>query len=197
MYRSPKTEKGKETLNKIINASVDLISERGFLNTSISDITSKAGVAYGLFYFYFKSKHDILDELIRKFNRDMRYYLKVNTMGLQNRIEIEKVGMRKFLEWMDENKKYYKIFVEAQVHRPEMYIWHFYKLSERYRIGLQEAMNRGEIVRVDPELLSYVLIGIGEMLGRRYILWTNEGLTNKQLNDLDLLLSNMLKPKSS
>ncbi|TRM80975.1 TetR/AcrR family transcriptional regulator, partial [Sulfolobus sp. D5] len=57
--------------------------------------------------------------------------------------------------------------------------------------------NRGEIVRVDPELLSYVLIGIGEMLGRRYILWTNEGLTNKQINDLDLLLSNMLKPKSS
>ena len=55
MYRTPKTEKGKETLNKIINAAADLIAERGFLNTSINDITSRAGVAYGLFYFYFKS----------------------------------------------------------------------------------------------------------------------------------------------
>ncbi|MEM3939844.1 MAG: TetR/AcrR family transcriptional regulator, partial [Saccharolobus sp.] len=172
MYRTPKTEKGKETLNKIINAASDLIAERGFLNTSINDITSRAGVAYGLFYFYFKSKHDILDELIKRFNKEMRYYLKVNTMGIQDRIELEKVGFKKFLQWMEDNRKYYKIFIETQVHRPEMYIWHFTRLSERYRIGLQEAMNKGQIVKVDPELLSYVLIGIGEMIGRRYILWT-------------------------
>ncbi|AAK42639.1 Transcriptional regulator, putative [Saccharolobus solfataricus P2] len=195
MYRYPKTEKGKESLNKIINASLDLISEKGFLNTSISDITNKAGVAYGLFYFYFKSKHDILDELIRKFNTDMRYYLKVNTMGIRNRIEMEKEGLAKFLEWMSQNKKYYKVFVEAQVHRPEMYIWHFTKLAERYKIGLKEAMDRGEIVKVDPELLAYVLIGIGEMIGRRYILWTNQGLTKKQYNDLAILIENMLRPK--
>ncbi|MEM4769209.1 MAG: TetR/AcrR family transcriptional regulator [Saccharolobus sp.] len=194
MYRTPKTEKGKETLNKIINAAADLIAERGFLNTSINDITSRAGVAYGLFYFYFKSKHDILDELIKRFNKEMRYYLKVNTMGIQDRIELEKVGFKKFLQWMEDNKKYYKIFIEAQVHRPEMYIWHFTRLSERYRIGLQEAMNKGQIVKVDPELLSYVLIGIGEMIGRRYILWTDQGLNKKLLNDLDILIQNLLRP---
>ncbi|MEM1599407.1 MAG: TetR/AcrR family transcriptional regulator [Sulfolobaceae archaeon] len=194
MYRTPKTEKGKETLNKIINAAADLIAERGFLNTSINDITSRAGVAYGLFYFYFKSKHDILDELIKRFNKEMRYYLKVNTMGIQDRIELEKVGFKKFLQWMEDNRKYYKIFIEAQVHRPEMYIWHFTRLSERYRIGLQEAMNKGQIVKVDPELLSYVLIGIGEMIGRRYILWTDQGLNKKLLNDLDILIQNLLRP---
>ncbi|MEM0304455.1 MAG: TetR/AcrR family transcriptional regulator [Saccharolobus sp.] len=194
MYRTPKTEKGKETLNKIINAAADLIAERGFLNTSINDITSRAGVAYGLFYFYFKSKHDILDELIKRFNKEMRYYLKVNTMGIQDRIELEKVGFKKFLQWMEDNRKYYKIFIETQVHRPEMYIWHFTRLSERYRIGLQEAMNKGQIVKVDPELLSYVLIGIGEMIGRRYILWTDQGLNKKLLNDLDILIQNLLRP---
>ena len=95
---------------------------------------------------------------------------------------------------MEDNKKYYKIFIEAQVHRPEMYIWHFTRLSERYRIGLQEAMNKGQIVKVDPELLSYVLIGIGEMIGRRYILWTDQGLNKKLLNDLDILIQNLLRP---
>ena len=194
MYRTPKTEKGKETLNKIINAAADLIAERGFLNTSINDITSRSGVAYGLFYFYFKSKHDILHELIKRFNKEMRYYLKVNTMGIQDRIELEKVIFKKFLQWMEDNRKYYKIFIETQVHMPEMYIWHFTRLSERYRIGLQEAMNKGQIVKVDPELLSYVLIGIGEMIGRRYILWTNQGLNKKLLNDLDILIQNLLRP---
>ncbi|AGE71044.1 TetR/AcrR family transcriptional regulator [Sulfolobus acidocaldarius] len=195
MYRAPKTEKGKESLNKILDASVELIADKGFLSTSINDITSKAGVAYGLFYFYFKSKHDILDEIIRQFNRNMRYYLKTYTQNLDSRIDVEKVGMKKFLEWMNENKKYYKIFIETQVHRPDIYKWHFMKLAERYTTGLSEAMRRGEIINVDPELLSYVLIGIAHMLGKRYVLWSNSGLTLKQQRDLDLIIENMLTPR--
>ena len=194
MSRYPKTEKGKESLNKIINAALDLISEKGFMNTSIGDITNRAGVAYGLFYFYFKTKNDVLDELIRQFNREMRHYLKVNTSGIEDRIEMEKVGFRKFLEWIDKNKKYYKVFIEAQVHRPEMYIWHYKKLAERYMIGLKEAMEKGQIVKTDPELLAYTLIGIGEMLAKRYFLWTNQGLDEKLFNDLDLLIENLLRP---
>ena len=194
MIRQPKTERGKESLNKIINAALDLISEKGFMNTSIADITSKAGVAYGLFYFYFKTKNDVLDELVRQFNREMRHYLKVNTSGIENRIEMEKVGFRKFLEWIAQNKKYYKVLIEAQVHRPEMYLWHYKKLAERYMMGLKEAMDKGQIIRVDPELLAYVLIGIGEMLAKRYLLWTNQGLDEKLLSDLDKLIENLLRP---
>ncbi|MEM3350798.1 MAG: TetR/AcrR family transcriptional regulator, partial [Saccharolobus sp.] len=36
--------------------------------------------------------------------------------------------------------------------------------------------------------------GIGEMIGRRYILWTDQGLNKKLLNDLDILIQNLLRP---
>lgn len=49
-----------ETKNKIYNAAVTVINEKGFHNTSIEDITSYADVAKGSFYTHFESKEAIV-----------------------------------------------------------------------------------------------------------------------------------------
>ncbi|BFH73093.1 TetR/AcrR family transcriptional regulator [Sulfurisphaera javensis] len=193
---TPKTRKGNRTLEKILNASIEVIEEKGFMNTSVSDITKRANVAYGLFYYYFKDKYELLDQLIVKANREMRYYLKTHTEGIEDRIEKEKVGMREFLRWIKENKRYYKIFIEAHVHRPQMLIWHYNKLAERYSIGLREAMKKGEIITINPELLSYVLIGIGEILGKRYILWSNNDISQELLTEVNKIIEKLLIPQN-
>ncbi|WP_257349556.1 TetR family transcriptional regulator [Pseudalkalibacillus decolorationis] len=46
--------------NKILSASIDVISEKGLDKTSISDIVKKAGVAQGTFYLYFSSKNALI-----------------------------------------------------------------------------------------------------------------------------------------
>lgn len=195
MVLEPKTKKGRETLNKILQASLEVIAEKGFMNTSVEDITRRAGIAYGLFYYYFKDKREVLEELVKRMNREMRYYLKINTSGYSSRIEMEKVGILKYLEWFNMNKKYHKAIIEAEVHDPEIYTWFFTKLADRYKIGLEEAMRRGEIIRVDPELLAYVLIGIGEILGKRYLLWGSGEISTRLQNDIKLLIENLLTPR--
>ncbi|HHY73618.1 MAG TPA: TetR/AcrR family transcriptional regulator [Bacillus bacterium] len=45
---------------KILKASIDVISEKGLDKTSISDIVKKAGVAQGTFYLYFSSKKALI-----------------------------------------------------------------------------------------------------------------------------------------
>lgn len=195
MVVEPKTRKGKETIKKILDASLEVIAEKGFMNTTVEDITRKANVAYGLFYYYFKDKREVLEELMKGINRDMRYYLKTNTSSYSSRIEMEKAGILKYLEWFEMNKKYHKVIIEAEVHDPAIYIWFFTKLADRYKIGLTEAMKRGEIVNVDPELLAYILIGIGEILGKRYSLWGNGEINDKLRNDIKILIQNLLTPK--
>lgn len=49
-----------ETKNKIYNAAVAVINEKGFTNVSIEDITNYANVAKGSFYTYFESKESIV-----------------------------------------------------------------------------------------------------------------------------------------
>ena len=45
---------------QIANAAVTLFSERGYVPTTIEDISNKIGVGKGLIYRYFKDKRDVL-----------------------------------------------------------------------------------------------------------------------------------------
>ncbi len=49
-----------EKYDKILQAAIEVISEKGLDKTSISDIVKKAGVAQGTFYLYFRSKNALI-----------------------------------------------------------------------------------------------------------------------------------------
>src|SRR5690554_1741594 len=44
------------TRDRILSASIELMSVKGFNNTGIAEILAQAGVPKGSFYYYFKSK---------------------------------------------------------------------------------------------------------------------------------------------
>ena len=52
--------------NEILDAATRLFAEKGFDNTSTSDIMSAVGIAKGTLYHHFKSKEDIMDSLIER-----------------------------------------------------------------------------------------------------------------------------------
>lgn len=51
---------------ELLDAALLLFSEKGYENTSINDIIEKVGVTKGSYYYYFKSKEDVLTELANK-----------------------------------------------------------------------------------------------------------------------------------
>jgi len=85
----PKTKKGQEKFNKIIKSSIETIAKLGYSNASVGEITRNAGVSYGLFYLYFKDKDDLLEELVKKYNHEMRKYIHDSINGIEGRINIE------------------------------------------------------------------------------------------------------------
>ncbi|MDE4543277.1 TetR/AcrR family transcriptional regulator [Thermoanaerobacterium sp. R66] len=54
------------TEEKIINASIELFSEKGFDSTKTSEIAKNAGIAEGTIFRYFKTKKDILMSIVTK-----------------------------------------------------------------------------------------------------------------------------------
>ena len=54
--KTPRTERGRKTLRKLLDASAIEFGEKGFHEASVSSITRRAGVALGSFYTYFDSK---------------------------------------------------------------------------------------------------------------------------------------------
>ena len=52
--------RGGDKYRRILDAAIDVIAEKGFHNSRVSDIAERAGVADGTVYLYFKSKEQIL-----------------------------------------------------------------------------------------------------------------------------------------
>lgn len=66
----PASGPGSEKYERILEAAVDVIAERGYFNSPVSAIAKRAGVADGTVYLYFKSKDDVLRTAIdATFNR--------------------------------------------------------------------------------------------------------------------------------
>jgi AcrR family transcriptional regulator len=59
---SPSETKAKRRA-AILRAAVELFAERGYTETTVTQITARAGISRRLFFYYFQSKDDILFEV--------------------------------------------------------------------------------------------------------------------------------------
>lgn len=55
-----------ERKGEIIAAAAQLFAQKGYDKCSVNDILSAVGIAKGTFYYYFKSKEEVLDAVIGK-----------------------------------------------------------------------------------------------------------------------------------
>ena len=65
--REPIQKRSIEKKEKIIHSGFELICEKGYYNTNTAEIAKNAGVSTGIIYQYFKDKHDIFIEALKKF----------------------------------------------------------------------------------------------------------------------------------
>jgi AcrR family transcriptional regulator len=66
------TEHGRERKQQLLDAAAELFTDRGYSATRIVDICQSAGVAKGLFYWYFPTKSALFAELVRMMRLRLR-----------------------------------------------------------------------------------------------------------------------------
>ena len=69
---------------KIIDASWELFHEKGFGETTINDIINKADISKGTFYYYFRSKDNLLDTLSEILDREYERLRKEEPEGMSS-----------------------------------------------------------------------------------------------------------------
>ena len=65
MIDSKNTEERKQ---EFVDAAEKLFKENGIMDTTVNNIVKELDVAKGLFYYYFKSKDDVIDAISQKYN---------------------------------------------------------------------------------------------------------------------------------
>jgi AcrR family transcriptional regulator len=165
------TARGARTRQKLLEAAERIFAELGFHDASIVKITEAAGVGQGTFDLYIESKKQIFDELVLDLNTRVRRAMTEAAAAGTTRAESELLGFGGFFRFTAEHPALYRIIRQAEFVSPETLQLHYERLTENYVSGLRQAMEAGEVAEGDPEVLAWSLMGIGELVGMRWILW--------------------------
>ena len=172
--KQPRTERGRRTLRKLLDAAAAEFGERGFHDASISAITARAGTALGSFYTYFDSKDAIFQALVRDMSEAVKVAARDALAQPASAIERERAALTAFLRFAAEHKEVYRIIDEAEFVDPDSYRLHYETTGARILERLREGALRGELRQDLEEAHAWAIMGMNVFLGLRYAVW-NDG----------------------
>jgi AcrR family transcriptional regulator len=193
----PLSKRGLDTRRRLLDAAEQVFGAHGYHDASVVKLAEAAGVAGGTFYLYFDSKKAVFDELVRDLNRRVRHAMKEASSQGRTRLESELLGFDAYFRFTAEHPALYRIIRQAEFVSPEMLHFHYDRLSAGYIVALREASESGEIGKLDPEVAAWALMGLGEMIGMRWILWGDRApLPGRVWDELERLIRCILEARA-
>lgn len=171
----PLTKRGEATRRKILESAEQVFAEFGYPDASIVKLTEHAGVALGTFYLYFDSKKAVFEALVLDLNARVREAMSEPMAQATSRLDAERRGFEGFFRFTAEHPSLYRVIREAEFASPETMRMHYERIVSGYAAGLAAAQSDGDVDPVlDPEVAAWALMGLGELIGMRYVLWERD-----------------------
>ena len=159
---------------EIIEAAILLFSQKGYHHTNVRDIAQALGISKGTFYLYYASKRDlfieVVDDVIRNVIGEVAKAIKKEDDLMKRALLRAEVFNRNY-------SKYNEILSQLRAEMTNEDPWAQNKVKKVYMDltkplirEAQEAIKRGLIREVDPDLFAYTLIGITEIMSLRMTL---------------------------
>jgi AcrR family transcriptional regulator len=208
--RGPKFRRRAEARpEEVLDAALDLFIERGFSNTRVEDIATRAGISKGAVYLYFPSKEAVLEGIVRRavvpiassamemaqnYVGDPRTIITLVMKTVAARlteprtIAIPKLMMREMINFPD----------FAQMYRREVLDKVIPMITGLLRTGIAE----GYLRPVDPELTIRSIVGpimLHVLLDEVFGIRPGEALAMDRLvdNHLSILFDGLSAPASN
>lgn len=165
--KSPSTRRGQATQRKLLDAAAAEFGAKGFHDTSIVSITTRAGVALGSFYTYFESKDELFRALVNDMSDGVRLAVAPAIADDGPDLDREGHALAAFLAFAREHKELYRIIDEAEFVAPNSWRDHYATIADRIQARLAQAHEAGE-ARKTGEVEAWALMGMNVFLGLRY-----------------------------
>ena len=172
--RTPRTERGRKTLRKLLDAAAVEFGDKGFHDASITGITRRAGTALGSFYTYFESKEEIFQALVRDLSGRVRDVARKAAVGEGDAFAQERAALQGFLRFVREHKEIYRIIDEAEFVDPASFRAHYESTARRMHERLQAGVARGDFRADLAEAHAWAIMGMNVFLGMRYVVWSDD-----------------------
>jgi len=169
--RLPRTDRGRETLERILQGAEHVFRERGYEAASVSAICRRVGVAQGTFYLYFANKEEIYVRLVEGLQNQLVARLRAAVAAASSPLAGFHSAYNVLLDCFAENAGLFQVFREAEFVRQEIPT-RFYGAVCAELIGIVVAgVAAGAFRDLDPEVVAYGILGTVLFLCLRFAVW--------------------------
>ncbi len=160
--REPIQKRSIEKKEKIIKSGFELICEKGYYNTNTAEIAKNAGVSTGIVYQYFKDKHDIFIDALKKY-ADNIFYPMINIQITEfNKTSLKEI-FRKMIESFVQNHKLSQSAHEeimAMAHSDKEVAFYFHKREMEMTIKIYDLLVNNGFNKNNLMEKSHISIGL-------------------------------------
>jgi AcrR family transcriptional regulator len=155
------TAQGMERKKQLLDCAAELFAERGYAETRVVDIVHAAGVAKGLFYWYFENKEALFRELVVDNRQGLRSAQGGSIDPDATPLQQIRQGTEASLVYMAERAPFFALLEVENINR---------NFADVLRVGtdvhtadtrrlIEAGIERGAIRDDDPELLALGVVG--------------------------------------
>ncbi len=182
---------------QIIDVSLNLFEKKGFKSTTIRDIAKEVGLTQGSLYYYFRSKEEILYEMIHDYLELITKRIKIITAERATGSEKIRSMIKEIMRHMGQSKAYITIFFKEKNLLPENLLNKVIKKRDAIEQivvdTLIEGMKSGEFKTLDPKMAAFAMLGMCNWASQ----WFKEGgrLTVDEISEIftEIFLNGIVK----
>jgi AcrR family transcriptional regulator len=168
--------KDTDTRYRILNAAINVFSQKGYHNTRVEEIVEIADTSKGGLYFHFPSKRDIFLRLIDEFADLLEQRITQSMDGINGGIQQVDAALKACLDTFQEDRKLSKIFLIQAVGLGLSFEEKQQQIHERFvsivKRHLDQAVVDGDIEPIDTQIAALTWMGA---LNEIVIRWIHTG----------------------
>lgn len=150
-----------DTRQRILDAARVIFARYGYVDASIEQIVTLCHVSRGTFYYYFKNKEDVFEQLVLALN-DAMDQVRVRSIATDPYLKIEATNRAYFAMWAEHHDIMANL-AQISAIEPRFEVLHRRirsRFIDRVRRHLERAVPARECRELNPEIASSALGGM-------------------------------------
>lgn len=152
-----------QTKEKILDAALEVFSEKGFHSATVDEIAERAGLGKGTVYRHFANKETLFNELVRIRLKELEERAWLVFDGHDDVLTMIRKYLQIYFEFFDRNQGLYRLInqerPELGEHVQDLYFRKVMKRAPLLKKKIYEASQQGVLKDVDFQTVFYGVMG--------------------------------------
>jgi AcrR family transcriptional regulator len=170
------TPRGRDRRRQLMDFAARRFAQNGYHPTSVAEIVAGMGVGKGVFYWYFSSKEELLVEILREAQYELRKAQQAAIADEADPVRRIELGIRASMDWIAEQRHLSMLFqfaVTEERFAPTIRRGQEVAVADAAR-HVKDAIIEGRIPDGDTLALTHAILGVTNHLARVFILERGE-----------------------